>query len=167
MNSLLSVFRIVNGQQHVGRRERSRSASESRSTTQRRVIMLDAFANRLLAPLLPFMAAEQIEIVSLRIDCRHRTSHRRLIILVVFRLKLDLQRLYDGHRNLVLHFENIGQPAIISFRPQVITRVAVDQLRGNAHIFIARPTHAALQNRIDTELPRNISCVHAFVAVGK
>ena len=68
--------------------------------------------------------------------------------------RLGGQRDLKGARNrlgdVVLDGEDVGQFAVVAFRPQVITVLGVNELCGDADAS-ARPAHAAFEDGADAE----------------
>src|SRR5206468_6760918 len=102
----------------------------------------------------PILPRHQIKVV--------RFGVRRAALLerpLFFRQELELERTYDGFRNLILDRENVGQIAIVALGPQMIAGRTVDQLRSDAHA-TAGLAHTALKNMADPELPPDVAHVH-------
>ena len=63
---------------------------------------------------------------------------------------VDLQGSEDLGRHVVLHGKDVGQRAVVGFRPEVRAICDVDQLSGNAHP-LARFAHRAFESRAHIE----------------
>jgi hypothetical protein len=61
----------------------------------------------------------------------------------------------DPRRDLALDREHVGQLAVVRFRPQVLVRVGVDELRRDPHL-VPRAAHRPLQDRGHVELRRDL-----------
>ena len=68
--------------------------------------------------------------------------------------------------DVVLQFENVGQLAIIAFRPQMGAARGVDQLTGHPN-GVGGLAHAAFENVADPELSGHIAHVDRLALVGK
>ena len=65
--------------------------------------------------------------------------------------KSRLQRIGNFRSDLAFNSENIGQLAIVSFRPKMRIALGIDQLNVDAHLVAGFP-HTALQNIRDAKL---------------
>ena len=62
----------------------------------------------------------------------------------------DLKGARDCLGDVVLNGEDVGELAVVAFRPEVITILCVNELCGDADAS-ARPTHAAFEDGADAE----------------
>src|SRR5438045_8651164 len=69
--------------------------------------------------------------------------------------KSRLQRIGNFRSDLAFNHENIGQLAIVSFRPKMRIALGIDQLNVDAHLVAGFP-YAAFQNRGYAELLRDV-----------
>ena len=77
---------------------------------------------------------------------------------------LELRHYLGG--NLVLDGKDIIQRSVISFRPQVIAVLGLDQLDGNAHP-VTGLAHGALQHVAHVELCTDLRDLHVLALVGE
>ena len=82
--------------------------------------------------------------------------------LLFFRQQLELQRLDDGLRNLVLQRKDVGEVAVVTLGPDLPARGPVDELRRDAHP-VAGATHASLKHVTDPELAGGVAHIHMAV----
>ena len=78
--------------------------------------------------------------------------------------RLDCRR--DAGRDLVLQRENIGQLAVVSFRPDVVAGHRIQELAGDAHALSAL-ADASLKNVTDAKLAPDLLHVHGMALVNK
>ena len=72
----------------------------------------------------------------------------------------------DGRGHLVLDGEDVLEVAVVSFRPEVVSGGAVDELGGDADP-VARLAHAAFEHVAHAELPGDGAHVHGLALVGE
>ena len=70
-------------------------------------------------------------------------------------VRVNLQRLDDAVRDLVLQREDVGQVAVVAVRPQMRAVGGVDELRGDAHP-VAGAADRALQHRRHAEVAPDV-----------
>jgi hypothetical protein len=68
--------------------------------------------------------------------------------------------------NVVLQFEQVIHPAIVSLRPDMAHRLRLDQLRIDAHP-VAGPTHAAFEDVPYAQLASDLPDVDRLALVGE
>ncbi len=149
-------------QRGMGDRQTGMSAGEVRIQLDGSFVHLHRDLEVLLfEPTVEVITAPQIVVVGLQVVCRH---------LVRIRLRLRRQRGLQGGGDLPRHVpldrEDVsgGQLAIVAFRPEVLVRLRVDQLRRDPDL-TARPLHASFQNRGDAQLLRDLPDVLGRVPV--
>src|ERR1051326_281836 len=74
-----------------------------------------------------------------------------------------LYRSGNGLRDLVLHGENVGRVAVVSFRPEMVPGRGIDKLAGDADRAAAATTYAALEHIVHAKLARDL--MHADGAI--
>ena len=82
-------------------------------------------------------------------------------------LKGELERAGDGLRDFVLHRKQIFGVAVVeAVRPKMQAAARVDQLRSDADP-VAHPLHAALENVVHAEVPRDRRDIFILSLVGE
>ncbi len=112
-----------------------------RIAVERLLEVADALLQVPRRPLVPEVAALEIEVVGLevlRADAGPGLDPARLP-------QGDLELAGDGGGDLVLDGEDVARVAVEALRPELISGPGVGQLRGDANAF-SRPAHAALQH---------------------
>ena len=79
-------------------------------------------------------------------------------------IELRLDRGDDRLGDLVLHREDVGKLAVVSFGPEMAAGRDVVELRGDTHA-IAAPPHAAFEHVAHAELARDLVHVHRAALV--
>ena len=121
--------------------------------------------DRLVAPDVALVAGgvvlprHQVEVVGIEVG-RAALLDRLLLL----GQQLELQRLDDRFRDLVLQREDVAQVAVVALGPDVVAGGAIDQLRGDAHA-AARLAHAALEHVLHLELARHLRHVDELALV--
>src|SRR5271156_5327947 len=86
--------------------------------------------------------------------------------LFFLRRELDAQSLADAASDFVLDFEDVFQLAIVAFRPDGVTRLSADELRGDAQA-IAGATQAAAEDARGVEFAADLGPGYGLVAIGQ
>ncbi len=117
----------------------------------------------LLAVLVELVACPRVELVGLQVVGRSLRQRGGFAL-----GQVDLQRLGDPSRHVILHLEDGGVAAVVVFRPEVKAVLYIDQLRGDPQT-LALPADAPLQNRGHSQLAAHLPRVHvlALVAEGR
>ena len=128
---------------------RVREAGPRRSVARVELRRLEHEGN----PLLDRRAAaiqqySRLEIRLVRFDALGRSLVERQRPIL---LQRRLEALGDRGRDLVLHGEDVLDLTVVAFRPEVIARRHVDQLRGDPHS-LGRLAHGSLEHRAHADL---------------
>ena len=82
------------------------------------------------------------------------------------RCQVQLERVHDLSRELVLNVKDVGQLAVESICPDMSAGERIDQLRRHPDA-VSRLSHAALEHIADAEIARDLGNEHRLVLVGE
>ena len=105
----------------------------------------------------------QVQVVGVNIGtCKLLQTH------FIFTQQGDTQSLGDLVCDFILYRKDIVQVPVIGFRPQVVSVLDIDQLRGDAHtVTLVVLAHAAFEDRLDTQFFTDIPQVLILALEGE
>ena len=135
--------------------------TEVRIERDRLLEELPRLGHRLRGVALQLLAAAHVKVVGIDVGGAAPADARGFV-----RREVDLERVDDGARHLVLDFEDVDQLAVIALRPEMRAAASVDELRRDAH---ARPglAHASFQHMAHAEVARDAPQIDGAALVGE